>query len=399
MPAFTGDEKEWAFTSADLYAPGKYYLKGQHAIVTGANSGTGYESALALARLGASVTMACRNPQRCETAANRIRFDTMYLDLQGSGGTVSTMILDTSSLASVQAFAQAFHNNHSKLDMLFLNAGIGLENFKGDENVSLSIDGIELVFATNHVGHFLLYRLLEPLLLESTFARVVLTSSAGSFRSYPYKVATDLETLNNIKVSSPGEKRLVYGQSKLAQVFFAQEATRRLLEANNNNIYVNAAHPGVVDTALFDKNRHVVPTFLHGLLDYVRQNIMWTGAEGALTLLYLGVGTDELKAKNIRGKYYHPQSIPVSHPLTQGGESLQKKLWEFSDDLVKDYMLIEQEAVLVEEEEPAPLAPQPDLEVEEAVQAEPVRAEEEPAPEPDDEGLQEAAYHDPQEEL
>jgi NAD(P)-dependent dehydrogenase (short-subunit alcohol dehydrogenase family) len=194
-------------------------LTGQTALVTGANSGTGFECALALARLGASVTLACRNPVRCQKAADTIRADSMFQDR--GGGTVSTMTLDTSSLASVQSFGKAYRSNpqtQSKLDMLFLNAGIGSGG--GGKTVPLSEDGIELVFATNHVGHHLLFHLLEPLLFQSKMARIVLTSSAGSFHSFDYKVATNLETLNNVEISSPRDMQKVYGQSKLMQVFF-----------------------------------------------------------------------------------------------------------------------------------------------------------------------------------
>jgi len=227
--------------------------------------------------------------------------------------------------------------------MLFLNAGIGTGGEANAKIPPLSEDGIELVFATNHVGHHLLYHLLEPLLFRSKTARVVLTSSAGSFQSFDYKVATDLETLNNVKVSTLRDNQKVYAQSKLMQVFFAQELTRRLEETKRHNVYVNAAHPGVVNTAIFEKARHLIPSILQNTFDYLRENMMWTPAEGALTLLYLGTATDELVSKDIRGKYYHPQSIQVKHPLTQGEEELQRKAWNFCDDLVKDFIVAEEE--------------------------------------------------------
>ena len=95
---------------------------------------------------------------------------------------------------------------------------------------------------------------------------------------------------------------------------------------------------------------------LHGVLHYVKENVMWTAAEGALTLLYLGVATDELVAKQIRGKYYHPQSIPVDHPLTQGEAELPQKLWQFCDELLKEFASFEEAKEPDEKPQEAPPA-------------------------------------------
>jgi hypothetical protein len=98
-----------------------------------------------------------------------------------------------------------------------------------------------------------------------------------------------------------------------------------------------------VNTAIFEQVRRLIPPILRGTFDYLRENVMWTAAEGALTLLYLGTATDQLVSKNIRGRYFHPQSIPVKHPLTHGDEELQRKAWEFCDELVKNYLVVEEE--------------------------------------------------------
>ena len=190
-------------TSASIASDSKDYrnrLWGQTAIVTGANSGLGYEISLALARLGVSVTMACRDLTKCEAAAAKIRADKMVVqrgkgdrDLEDPGKNIATMQVDISSLKSVSAFCDSYHFRHFDtegnplpLDMLFLNAGMTPRNPKEDGSVFLTPDGIEITFATNVVGHHLMYKLLEPSLRHSparkTPARIVLTTSATSMK-------------------------------------------------------------------------------------------------------------------------------------------------------------------------------------------------------------------------
>ena len=127
-------------------------------MITGANSGVGYETAKALAKCGVHVTMACRNQKRCDTAAEEIR--AVSKD-NGYDNEISTTIVDTSKLKSVYSFSKEFVSKHENddraLDMLYLNAGIGA---KPHSQSPLSEDGIEFVFATNYVGHHLMHRLL-----------------------------------------------------------------------------------------------------------------------------------------------------------------------------------------------------------------------------------------------
>jgi len=310
----------WQYSYADLYG---IDLAGQTALVTGANSGVGYETALSLGRLGASVTLACRNQIKCEKAAGDIRVDARY-----GGGDISTMIVDTSSLKSVQTFSQQYMTTHQggTLDMLYLNAGIS------ESPIFLSEDGIEMTFATNYVGHHLMFKLLEPLILKSKLARIVLTSSAASLYISPHEVATSIESVNSIHWS------LRYSNSKLAQILWAKELTRRLnAHPKAKNVYVNAVHPGAVDTGIWIKTPSIPNLIQHSVLKWLRRNIMWTAEEAALTILFLGVATGQLVAKDIRGKYYHPQAQEVVNPLAMD-ETLQTEMWKFADQLVSGFI-------------------------------------------------------------
>jgi NAD(P)-dependent dehydrogenase (short-subunit alcohol dehydrogenase family) len=125
-------------------------------------------------------------------------------------------------------------------------------------------------------------------------SRVVLTSSAANYNTYDYGVAADLETLNGVP-HSLGMK--CYGQSKLAQILFAQELTRQL--GPDSTVYVNNFHPGAAASEIWEKNPGI-PDFLQPLINALKEGFMWTCADGALTGLYLGVRAQH---DNIRGRY------------------------------------------------------------------------------------------------
>ena len=441
-PAFVGlypwtisNEDQWGFSFKELYNDdnnqNQSNLHGQTAIVTGANSGIGYEISLALARLGVTVTMACRDPSKCAAAATKIRKDDMVVenkkkrnkgndddndDESGDVGLlVRTMTVDMSSLKSVKKFCIDYNNyqqqaknnenendndanhnqnQHQLVDMLFFNAGIKYAEDSDDDgsssqsHLALSEDGIEQIFATNVVGHHLMYKLLveQPMNMNMNMnirttrttttatttpipIRIVSTSSAVSYLcEFPYKVATDIETLNSAMSKDPN----LYHQSKLAQVLWTKELTSRLDSANSNDndedddyadetiIYANSANPGAVATKIWTDDTPITTTAAAGsstagysysllfwsLFNTVHQYFMWTPEEAALTLLYLGTSTFDLQQNNIRGKYFHPQStlMEEDHKLFAEDDNerdtklLQEKLWKFLDELVADFV-------------------------------------------------------------
>jgi len=334
LPALTPTKDSWRFTHEQLQT---IDLRGQVALVTGANSGIGLEISKALSRQGATVVLGCRSPQRCFRAADTIRSDDLY-----SGAPITPLLMDVSNLTKVQQSANIFKRDHDKLDMLFLNAGI----FTDERNV-LSADGIETTFATNVVGHHLLYRLLEPLLLNSTMARVVSTASVAGMMWVPNDLqvaSTSVQDLNDWEPPllfnwSPGfiQPFYKYGRSKLAQVAWSKALTRRL--GKDSSIYVNAAHPGAVATPI-TAEKHLpffLPKFIQNWRSMLVNNVCWSPEEGALTELYLGVATDEIQQKQLRGRYFHPQSVEVTNSYAESVE-LQENVWNLCEGLVEKFL-------------------------------------------------------------
>ena len=270
--------------------------------------------------------MACRTPHKCDSAAARIRANFSTAD-------VTTLKIDTSKLKSVRRFGFECGKVLGKrpLDMLFLNAGIGSAGFDNEGNYAMSEDNIEMVFATNHVGHHLLYNLLEHHLQSSQMARVVLSSSAANLDPPKHGVATDIKTLNQPPKSIADKlKHKAYSQSKLAQVLFAQELTRRL--PPDSNIYVNSFHPGAVDTGIWGKNP-LIPSPAKWIIRKLQDGFFWSGEEGSLTMLYLGIATDALEKSNVRGQYFHPQAVRVAPHELAKNLTLQKEVWKFTESL------------------------------------------------------------------
>ena len=308
-------------------------LPGQRALITGASSGLGLEAAKMIAASGASVALACRSAARCEAAAAAVRA------AAAPGSTTTTWLLDTSSLASVRRFAADFLRAApaSPLDMLLLNAGIASAGAwaPGARTLPLSVDGIEAVMATNHVGHALLYELLLPRLLAARAARVVATSSASSFDSYPYGVATDLATLNAPPQRGALAALNPYGQSKLAQILWAQEAAAALRAGGHHHVFVNAMHPGSVDTNIWPANPILSDAVKHGVVAWLQKHAMWGARDGALTLAWLAMAEGALEARGLRGQYLHPQCERVAPPPAAANLTLQRRFWAFTRELTR----------------------------------------------------------------
>ncbi|NEW51494.1 SDR family NAD(P)-dependent oxidoreductase [Nocardia cyriacigeorgica] len=202
---------------------------GRTAVITGANTGIGFETALALAERGATVVLACRNANRAEFAATAIRESI-------PGSDVRTVRLDLTALASVRHAAEEIGAQFDRIDLLINNAGV--TGLTGETE-----DGFEIQLGVNHLGHFALTGLLLDRIADVPGARVVTVSSIG-------------HRFGRVDSLNPLDRRgNAYGKSKLANLLFSHELDRRLA---NSSACALAAHPGGASTEVF---RYSSPTF------------------------------------------------------------------------------------------------------------------------------------------
>jgi WW domain-containing oxidoreductase len=285
---------------------------GLTAIITGPTSGIGLETARVLALRGVHVVMAARNVEAAAKCKETI--------IKGCpSATIDVMKLDVSSLESVRNFANEYISMGLPLNILIGNAGVMGPPF------SLSKDGIEIQFATNHLGHFHLTNLLLDTMKNTAKncgreGRIVLVSSEG--HRMAYKEGIMFDKLNDEKCYN---SFYAYGQSKLANILHAKELTRRFKE-EGANITANALHPGVIPTDLA-RHFNFIIVGLYGLFKYFQKNI----PQGASTTCYLALNP---KVKGVSGEFFADNN--VAKPTDQAKDAeLAKKLWEFSMELTK----------------------------------------------------------------
>lgn len=302
----TPSSKIW--TTADIPD-----LTGKIIIVTGANSGIGFEAAKEFARKGAQTILACRSMDKAEAALAEIQTEI-------PNASVDMMQLDLASQASIHKFAEAFKAKYDKLDVLVNNAGIMMVPYGTTE------DGFEKQFGTNHLGHFALTGLLFDLLLNTKGSRVVNISSSGHRMGQ-----MDFDNLMYEGGEGYSGGR-AYGRSKLANLLFTYELQRRFAAMGADAIAV-AAHPGGSNTNLAN---HLTDTWYMQLLGSAFEKMMQSAAMGALPTIRAAVDP------HVRGgEYYGPagfmeqRGYPVlveSNTASHNTDDAQK-LWDISEKL------------------------------------------------------------------
>ena len=286
-------------------------LTGNTAIITGGNSGVGFETAAELARHGAVTIIACRSASRGEAALRRI-------EESAPSSQSKLMLLDLGDLASIDAFAQSFAKECGKLDLLVNNAGIMATPYRTTK------DGFESQFGTNHLGHFALTAKLMPSLLAAPSSRIVNVSSVGH-RSGDIDVNALMLDRSNYK------RWRAYYRSKLANLLFTYEMHRRLERAQIDNISSLAAHPGVARTNLAQGMG-----FVGTLLKPIAFLFVQSAKMGALPILR--AATDPTAQS---GQYYGPDKphersgfpVVVTSSPDSHNEEHARLLWERSEEL------------------------------------------------------------------
>jgi protochlorophyllide reductase len=287
---------------------------GRLVLVTGANSGLGLESCRALVSRGATVLMGCRSLERGEAARQEL-----LPDLRGAA--LDLLELDLTDLSQVGSAARTVADRYGRLDLLINNAGVMAPPR------TLSRDGFELQFATNHLGHFALTLALLPLLEQSRGGRVVhVTSGAQHFGRIDFD---DLQ----------GERRYdrwsAYSQSKLANVMTAVELQRRLQERGSEVLSL-AAHPGLARTNLqpssVARNGSKVEALAYRLMDPLFQS----AAMGALPQLFAATAPEAVPAGHygpdrLGGLKGYPKAVPMARAARDA--DLRQRLWDVSEEL------------------------------------------------------------------
>jgi NAD(P)-dependent dehydrogenase (short-subunit alcohol dehydrogenase family) len=282
-------------------------LSGRTVIVTGSNTGVGFETALALYEKGADVIMANRNLESSRLAIARIH-------QQRGRGSVEAALLDLASLDSVKRFAENFIQNHGLLHLLINNAGVMIPPASKTE------EEFELQFGVNFLGHFALTGFLYPLLEKTADSRIVTVSSLAYLRG-----VIDFDNLRSEKSYEPMRE---YAQSKLADLIFSIELQRRLSAIHAQTVSI-AAQPGANKTEL---TRYMSDEELTAGIERVGK--LMDPWQGALPSLYAGISPDA-----VSGKLYGPdkdggyRGYPAEAVITENAldENIAKKLWAFAE--------------------------------------------------------------------
>ena len=273
-------------------------LQGQVCVVTGATSGMGKATAAALAAQGANVVVAGRNEPKAQGVVREIRSQT-------GNDAVHFLLADFGDLEQVRDLAAAFKERYARLDVLVNNAGAFFNARK------VTAYGVEMTFLVNHLAPFLLTHLLLDPLLASAPARIVNVSSDG----HRYG-GMDFDDLS-LKRFYFGMK--AYGRSKLANILFTYELSRRL---EGSGVTVNALHPGHVATDIWRSNFPVIGPLLKRMMG----RAALTPERGADTAIYLASSPD---VQGVTGKYFVKRQAVSSSSLSYDQE-VARQLWEIS---------------------------------------------------------------------
>jgi NAD(P)-dependent dehydrogenase (short-subunit alcohol dehydrogenase family) len=271
-------------------------------LITGATSGIGQATAMALAQKGITVIVAGRDEERCQKTVARIQRETQNFH-------VDYLLADLSVQDQVRQLAADFKARYERLDVLVNNAGAIF--FRRQ----VSADGIEMTLAVNHLAYFLLTNLLLEPLKASAPARIVNVASNSHLGQHL--------DFDNLELKRGYNPMRAYGRSKLCNLYFTYELARRL---EGTGVTVNAMHPGFVHTNMAANNGPLVRFFL----PLVHRKSL-TPEQGASTAVYLATSPD---VEGVTGKYFVREREVESDPVSYD-ETAARRLWEVSEEMTK----------------------------------------------------------------
>lgn len=276
-------------------------MKDKICIITGANSGIGKETALALAKKGAHILMICRNAKKAEQARQEI-VETSRNE------SIEVLLADFSIQTQIHEVAKEILSKVNRVDILVNNAGLIAKSYR-----EITADNLEMTFAVNHMGYFILTHLLLDALKASPQGRVINVASEGH-RFYPLD-------LNDLQLEKGYSSMRAYCCSKLCNILFTRELAKQL---SDTNVTANAAHPGIVATN-FAKNN----SSLFGWMFKYGKVFFQSSEQGAETSIYLASNPE---LSGISGKYFSKQKIRMPSRDAMD-EQKAKDLWEISTKL------------------------------------------------------------------
>ena len=283
-------------------------LTGKTAVVTGCNSGLGYETMRVLAMRGAHVIGTGRNLEKASKACSSV------------SGKTTPVALELSNFDSIIECANTIAKLTLPIDILVCNAGI---NTFSDLEL---VNGVERTFAVNHLGHFLLVNRLMPLLRESRESRIVHVSSKSAYVQAP-DVGIDFD---NLKGEGDFDYWEAYGRSKLANALFSLELSTRL---KGSSITSNALHPGLVQTNIARN----APVILRTAFDWFGGLISKSIEEGAATQVYVATNPN---LKEVSGAFFedcNPVNVSGDHFLFD--KAMAERLWTTSEKMIESYLI------------------------------------------------------------
>jgi len=282
-------------------------MTGKICLVTGGTSGLGAATSIALAQEGATTIIVGRNKHKCEQIVDKIKTVT-------GNSSVDYIVADLSSFKDIHELSEELKTRIPHLNVLINNVGAKFVKRQ------VTVDGYEMTFSLNYLGHFLLTHLLLDLLEESKSARIITVASGA------HGGCSNIN-FNDLQSQTEYNGKHAYAQSKLANILFTYELSRRLA---GKEISVNALHPGGVATN-FSKNNGWISWLKHLTYHVLKRNLI-SPAEGAKTIIYLATYPD---VEGISGKYFYNME-PVSSSKASYDEESARQLWDVSVGMTKD---------------------------------------------------------------